>query len=378
MNPHHQRLTWPITILLSIVLLSGQMAAGRLPWQDQPAAPTQEFLFIDTRDASTLEKELNSHAQLGWRLDRLPKSSMANSIGALLTRAESGKQYQYKVLATRRVSTIEKEFTQALAEGWEFRGLMSEFNFEDMMMMAFTHVGSETFMVLERESGEVKRRFEYRLLSAQRKKTIQQELDQAVAEGYIPLAMAGGQDTSGAMVLLGPKIVLNIVLSRSIESPDADKGRYEYRILGAAKVKTMETEMNQAAKEGFRYYLSTPPLAVLMRREKENAAKGRYDYHLPATIKKATMEKEMNEQGALGYQYVATGAGLGIATFFEHDTVEKADGARRAYLILKAAKDATIQKQIGESLAAGWTLRDLTHLGEYVIVFDRSAPPAAN
>jgi hypothetical protein len=30
MNPYHQRLTWPATILLSIVLLSGQMAAGRL------------------------------------------------------------------------------------------------------------------------------------------------------------------------------------------------------------------------------------------------------------------------------------------------------------------------------------------------------------
>jgi len=378
MNPHHQRLPWPATILLSIVLLSGQMAAGRLPRQDQPAAPTQEFLFIDTRDASTLEKELNSQAQLGWRLDRLPKSSLANSMGALLTRAEAGKQYQYKVLATRRVSTIEKEFTQAAAEGWEFRGLLSRFDFGDMMMMAFTHVGGESFMVMEREVGETKRRFEYRLLSAQREKTIQRELDQAVAEGYLPLAIAVGQDTGGAMVLLGPQFVFNVVLSRSIESPDADKGRYEYRFLRTAKVNTLDKEMNQAAKEGFRYYLSTPPLAVLMRREKEKAEKGRYDYHLLATLKKATMEKEMNEQGALGYHYVATGAGLGIATFFEHDTVEKADGARRAYLILKAAKDATIQKQIGESLAAGWTLRDLTHLGEYVIVFDRSALPATN
>src|SRR5262249_56321206 len=233
MNPHHQRLTWPITILLSIVLLSGQMAAGRLPWQDQPAAPTQEFLFIDTREASTLEKELNSHAQLGWRLDRLPKSSLANSIGALLTRAEAGKRYQYKALATRRVSTIEKELTRAASEGWEFRGLMSQFDFGDMMMMAFTHVGGESFIVLERESGETKRRFEYRLLSAQREKTIQQELDQAVAEGYLPLAIAGGQDTSGAMVLIGPKFVINIVLGRNLESPDADKGQYRYALLGA-------------------------------------------------------------------------------------------------------------------------------------------------
>src|SRR5262245_2369606 len=378
MNPHHQRLPWPATILLSIVLLSGQMAAGRLPRQDQPAAPTQEFLFIDTRDASTLEKELNSQAQLGWRLDRLPKSSLANSMGALLTRAAAGKQYKYKVLATRRVSTIEKEFTQAAAEGWEFRGLLSRFDFGDMMMMAFTHVGGESFMVMEREVGETKRRFEYRLLSAQREKTIQQELDQAVAEGYLPLAIAVGQDTGGAMVLLGPQFVFNVVLSRSIESPDADKGRYEYRFLRTAKVNTLDKEMNQAAKEGFRYNLSTPPLAVLMRREKENPAKGRYEYHLLATLKKATMEKEMNEQGALGYHYVATGAGLGIATFFEHATIEKADAARRAYLILKAARDATIQKQIGESLAAGWTLRDLTHTEEYVVVFDRSAPPAAN
>ena len=47
-------------------------------------------------------------------------------------------------------------------------------------------------------------------------------------------------------------------------------------------------------------------------------------------------------------------------------------------MILKSVKDTTIQKQIGESLAAGWTLRDLTHAGEYVIVFDRSGPPATN
>jgi hypothetical protein len=72
------------------------------------------------------------------------------------------------VLATRRVSTIEKEFAQAAAEGWEFRGLVSRFDFGDMMMMAFTHVGSESFMALERETGETKRRFEYRILSAQR------------------------------------------------------------------------------------------------------------------------------------------------------------------------------------------------------------------
>jgi hypothetical protein len=244
----------------------------------------------------------------------------------------------------RRVSTIEKELTQAVVEGWEFRGLLSRFDVGDLMLMAFTHVGSETFMVLERESGETKRRFEYRLLSAQRKKTIQQELDQAVAEGYLPLAMGSGQDTSGAMVLIGPKFVFNIVLSRSLESPDTDKGRYEYRFLGTSKVKTMETEMNQTPKEGFRYYLSTPPLAVLMRRGKESTEKGRYDYHLLATLKKATMEKEMNEQGKIGYHYVATGTGLGLATFFEHDTDEKADGARRTYQILKSVKDATIQK----------------------------------
>jgi hypothetical protein len=378
MNPPHQRSTWSVTILLSTVLISGQLAASPLPWQDKPAALIQEFLFIDTQEASTLEMELNSNSRLGWRLYRLPKSSLANSIGALLTRAEAGKRYQYKVLATRRVSTIEKELTQAAAEGWEFRGLMSRFDFGDLMAMAFTHVGSETFMVLERESGETKPRFEYHLLSTQRTKTIQKELDQAVAEGYLPLAMGGGQDSSGAMMLLGPKFVFNIVLSRSLGSPDADKGRYEYRFLGTGKVKTMEKEMNQAAKEGFRYYLSTPPLAVLMRREKESAEKGRYDYRLLAALKKATMEKEMNEQGKIGYHYIATGAGLGLATFFEHDTVEKANGARRAYLILKSVKGQTIQKQIGESLSAGWTLRDLTLAGEYVIVFDRLAPPAAN
>jgi len=79
MNPHHQRLTRPVTILLSTMLLSGRLAAGPMPRQDKPAAPIQQFLFIDTRNASTLEMELNSHAQLGWRLDRLPKSSLSRA-----------------------------------------------------------------------------------------------------------------------------------------------------------------------------------------------------------------------------------------------------------------------------------------------------------
>jgi hypothetical protein len=41
-------------------------------------------------------------------------------VDARPTRTQSGKQYQYIALATRRASTIEKEFAQAAAEGWGY------------------------------------------------------------------------------------------------------------------------------------------------------------------------------------------------------------------------------------------------------------------
>ena len=112
--------------------------------QEQQAAAVQEFRFINTQKTSTFEKELNDHAGQGWRLFRLPGAFDEGSIGALLSRAEEGKKYEYKVLAARRISTLDKEFIQASEEGWEFRGLVSLGRVSDAVLSMVARIGGET------------------------------------------------------------------------------------------------------------------------------------------------------------------------------------------------------------------------------------------
>ena len=50
------------------------------------AQSADEYKFINAQNTATLEKELNQQAADGWRLFQLPKAMQGNSMGALLSR----------------------------------------------------------------------------------------------------------------------------------------------------------------------------------------------------------------------------------------------------------------------------------------------------
>jgi hypothetical protein len=87
---------------------------------------------------------------------------------------------------------------------------------------------------------------------------------------------------------------------------------FDYRLLATNKTSTMEKELNDAAKDGFRFQTAIggesafggkEVVAVMARSEGE--ANERFHYKLLATNKTSTMQKELQTAGREGYVYRA-------------------------------------------------------------------------
>lgn len=359
--------------LALLFAISGQAQTVE-PDNSLPAGLPQEFQFLSTTKTSTFEKELNDAAQKGFRFLRLSKALNEGSLGGLLSRdqmaagATPKARYEYKVLATNRISTMKKELEAAAAEGYEFLGITTE-----NKIIPFTY--PETIVVLERPTGKIKRRFDYKFISAQREKTAQKEMDAAVSEGYVPVEMIFGQDTKATTMLLGAsQFYVTIILVRDTENPGSEMGKQEYRLLSTTRVKTMEKEMNQLAKEGFQFHLSAlGGYNILSRPLKGTSA--RYEYLLPATRRTGTMQKELTDMGVQGYRFMgfSTGAG-GMVSVMEREIGEGRKSGKYEYKFLATTLEETTQKEMNEALASGFKFLEISTLGEKLIVLGRKAP----
>lgn len=331
----------------------------------------QDFHFLSTAKTATFDKELNDRAKQGYRFVRLAKSFNQTGLSGLLSRkpvaaGEPPKaQYEYKVLATNRLVTMKKELEEAAAAGYEFRGITTQDKWAP-----FTY--PETIVVMERPLGAAQRRFDYRFLSTQREKTMQKELDAAVSEGFTPLEMIFGEDTNTFSVLFGSgfNFKATVIMSRAANNPGAEMGKREYRYLSTAKVSTMEKELNQLAKEGFEFQLTSIGSLTIMARPL-NDQTPRYEYKLLATRRTGTMQKELTETGQQGYQFLgaSTGAG-GLVSVMERGVKED---RRRPYdyKFIAATLESTTQQELNEALAANYKFIEISLLGEKLIVLGK-------
>src|SRR5215207_959780 len=83
--------------------------------------------------------------------------------------------YEYRVLATNRTGTMQKELNEAAADGFRFLGVMKG-------ETAFG--GSEVLSVLGRTPGVARGRFDYKLLATLKTSTMQKELQEAGDAGF--------------------------------------------------------------------------------------------------------------------------------------------------------------------------------------------------
>lgn len=332
----------------------------------QSVVPQPHFRFISANKTATMQKELNELARQGFRLERVAKNTIGSNVAALMVRdpvAPGNTPYEYKLLATRKIETLEKELTEVAGQGFELRGLTA---------ITRPLIGGETIAILERPLGSTQPRYIYRLLSAEDEATMQQELAGAVRSAFTPVDVIYGQDNGAASILIGPSFVYTVVLSRSAAGTEVTPEGRAYKFLAANKVSTMEREMNEAAKEGYVFACSSPGLLVTMYRGGEASNTSRYEYKLLATRRTATMQKELEEHGKQGFAYLATTSGLGgLVTVLGRDLMAAPEKTRHDYKLLSASREGTTQREIAETIAAGYLILDLTTLGEFVMVLDR-------
>jgi hypothetical protein len=143
-----------------------------------------------------------------------------------------------------------------------------------------------------------------------------------------------------------------------------------YRVLSTSKTSTMQKEMQEAADAGFRFAdvmggetaAGGSEVIVVMERGSES---GHYEYRLLATAKTSTMQKELQDAGALGFtyrgqtQFKSAFGGREVAVILERPK-SAAAGQRYEYLLLATNKTSTMQKEMIEAAERGFAFVGLT------------------
>ncbi len=145
-----------------------------------PAPEATEYRVLATNKTSTMEKEMNEAADAGFRYGGVmggETSFGGSEVLVVMTKnTASGGGYQYRLLATNKTSTMQKEMQEAGDAGYEYRG-------QTVFKSAFG--GKEVVVILERNgAAPAAARHEYRLLATKKTSTMQKELAEAGDQGF--------------------------------------------------------------------------------------------------------------------------------------------------------------------------------------------------
>lgn len=142
-------------------------------------------------------------------------------------------QIKYKVLATKKTSTMQKELNEMADQGYRFQGVSGgETSFG----------GSEVVSIMQKEPDQ-KGTYKYILLATSRTGTMQKELQEAGDNGY---------EYRGQVVFktfMGGDEVVTILE----KDPNAPVVKYEYKLFATKKTGTMDKELNEAGDAGYSY-----------------------------------------------------------------------------------------------------------------------------
>lgn len=165
--------------------------------------------------------------------EALTRVAVVPSVGGIQT--GKAARLEYRLLATNKTSTMQKEMNQAGDAGFRYGGVMGG-------ETAFG--GSEVVVVMYKDpANEQRERFQYRLLATSKTSTMQKEMQEAGDAGYEYRGQTIFSSTFG-----GREVV--VILERDRE---AEKLAWEYKLLATSKTATMQKELSEAGGAGFSF-----------------------------------------------------------------------------------------------------------------------------
>jgi hypothetical protein len=157
------------------------------------AKPEFEYKLLATNRTSTMEKEMNEGAGAGYQFaevisgDTFFGGSEALVVMVRARDVNHKPRYDYKLLATSKTSTMQKELQEAGDAGFEHRG-------QSVFKKTF---GTEVMVILERDNEAKPKSWEYKLLATKKTSTMQKEVMEAAAAGYQFVGFSSGSTFFG-------------------------------------------------------------------------------------------------------------------------------------------------------------------------------------
>lgn len=138
----------------------------------------------------------------------------------------------YKILATSKTSTMQKEMQAAGDAGYRFVAVMG----------GETATGGSEVVVLAEKSSDDTNTYSYRLLATSKTSTLQKELQEAGDAGFHAVGQTVFESAFG-----GDETVAIVQKSSGV----AGTARYEYKLVATNKTSTLEKELKELADQGF-------------------------------------------------------------------------------------------------------------------------------
>ncbi|HEX8288362.1 MAG TPA: hypothetical protein VF556_10220 [Pyrinomonadaceae bacterium] len=162
---------------------------------------------------------------------------------------------------------------------------------------------------------------------------------------------------------------------------DIEDGQ-NYLVLSTKRIQTMEKELDEAAAKGFRVLYGAPTqqydMAMLMERGKEA---GTYSYKVMATIRIKTMEKELNEFAKQGYRLLPRTIVFkqGFLTAEMVMLMERAPKSEKSYeyKLVFAGKETKLHKKMDEVIEQGFKPVTMITIGAHVVVMEKESDNSA-
>jgi hypothetical protein len=162
------------------------------------AADSYDYRVLATSKTSTMEKELNEAAEAGYVFAGVMGGETAggNEVVVVMTKNPAGAtapKPTYKLLATKKTSTMAKELQQLGDEGFEYKG---------QTVFDSTFGGREVSAIMERNPAADGKPIIYKLLATSRTSTMQKELREAGEAGFRMLGLTVAKTSFGGAELV--------------------------------------------------------------------------------------------------------------------------------------------------------------------------------
>ncbi|MEO8051321.1 MAG: hypothetical protein ABI833_12970 [Acidobacteriota bacterium] len=153
-----------------------------------------DYRVLATSKTSTMERELNEAAAAGYRFSKAMGGKSANGgqevIVAMVKDPVSSGQTarKYRLLASTKTSTMQREIQQASDQGYAYR---------EQTVFESAFGGREVVVIMELDPSKKAPSSSYRLLATNKTSTMQKELQDAGLQGYELLGLSIGKTEVG-------------------------------------------------------------------------------------------------------------------------------------------------------------------------------------